>query len=157
MTKYSLRMIPIFLGLIIMGCGGGSTASNGKMEAPELGISVYAPSGWSVDRHNPRMCFKGDNTGIILDEPLEGKSFDEYVQQLSEANSGKVISTATMSVSGFDAILTVIEYPNVGSKSIKVFIHKGDRLIEISFVTPAEDFPEYETSLRKSIQSITIE
>ena len=83
--------------------------------------------------------------------------FGEYVQHLSEADMGKVISTTPMSISGFDAVQNVIEYPNAGNKAIKVYIHKGDTLIEISFVTSAGDFSTYETSLHKSIASITLE
>ena len=146
-----------FLGVDPDGCGDGSTKSHSRMEAPELGLPMDAPSGWRVERLNPRICSKGDNTGIIIDEPLEGKALDAYVLQLSADNWGKVISTTPLSISGFDAVQKVIEYSDAGSKSLKVFIHKGDRLIEVSFVTPTEDFAEHESSIRKSIASIKIE
>ena len=156
MTKHSVRMIVVFLVLTVIGCGDGSTEGKARMDVAELGISMYAPFGWRVESGNPRMCAKGDNTGIIMDEPLEGKVFGEYVQQLSEANGGKVISSTALSISGCDAVQAVIEYPSEGSKSIKVYIHKGDRLIEVSFVTPVGDFPECEPSLRESIATLTI-
>lgn len=156
MSKYSVRTIMLVFVFTMLGCGGGSTVGKAKMEVPELGLSMYAPSGWRVEGRNPRMCTKGDNTGLILDEPLEGKVFREYVHQLSEAFDGRVISSTPLTISGYDAHQAVIEYTNAGSKSIKVYIHKGDRLIEVSFVTPIEDFPKHEPSLRQSIASLKI-
>ena len=156
MTKYLSGMIALAISLAVTGCGDGSPKSNVKMELPKLGLSMTAPAGWRADRDNPQMSYNGDSTCMMLDEPLEGKDFWEYVQQLSKANMGKAISSVPMSIGGFDAVQTVIDYPHAGSKAIKVFIHKGDSLVEISFVTPAEDFAGHEPSLRESIASITI-
>ena len=159
MKKHSLKTASIFLALTLamMGCEGGSMPGGGKIEAPELGLSMNVPSGWRVDRNNPRLFYIGNSTGIIMDEPLEGRNFREYVQQLSIENFGRLVDTESMTRNGYQFIQSVIEYPNAGSKALKAFIHKGDTLIEVSFVTPTDEFSEYEDSLRQSLASIMIE
>ena len=156
MGKYSVKTIILVFVFSMIGCGDGSLEGKAKMEVPELGLSMYAPSGWRVESRNPRMCAKGNNSGVIMDEPLEGKVFRDYVDQLSEAHGGRVISSTSLAISGYDALQAVIEYANAGSKSIKVYIHKVDRFIEVSFVTSTEDFPKHEPALRHSIASIKI-
>ena len=147
----------IVLPLLMSGCGGGSGSQ--KVEVAELGLSMQIPSGWAVEKDNPRVFGKGNSTGLVMDEPLGGKSFNDRVEALiakTPFESPKVISKTPLTVSGYDAIEAVIEYPNAGSKALKVYIHKDDRLIEISYVSPKEKFSEDEPSFRESIASIEI-
>ncbi len=144
-----MLLIPLF----IIGCGGGQ--GKAKMNIPELGFSMTAPAGWKLD--NPRMCSKGVSTCLIIDEPLGGENFTRYAERLAKEQSSQLVLSPSRTISGCEAIEAVIEYPNAGSKAIKVYIHRGDRLIEVSFVVPIEEFPKYEPKLRKSINSIEIE
>ncbi len=147
----------VFTVFSAWGCGGAGMERTGGIEAPGQGLRMNAPSGWRV--HGPDsalVCSKNSSTGIILVEPLEGRVFGEYVRELSEDFGGKVISSAPISVSGYDAVRAVVEHPAAGSKSLHVYIHKGDELIQISFTAPAEDFPGYESSLNDSVASIRI-
>jgi hypothetical protein len=157
MKQLLISVTTVFLILLFSGCGKGSIPAGAIIDAPEIGFQMRVPTGWQIDRNNPRMCWKDNSTGIILDEPLDGKSFEEYVRHLSNANYGQVISSSPVSINGFDAIRSVIDYPDAGSKSLKAYIHKNDKLIEVSFVAPMEDFPKYEGAFLDSLSSITIE
>ncbi len=156
--KHLSWLCAVFAVLTLLGCGGAGTQWKPAIEVPEQGITMNAPPGWRV--HGPGsalICSKNDSTGIIIAEQLEGRVFEEYVKQLSEASGGKVISSTAVSVSGYDAVRAVVEHPSAGSKSMQLYIHKGDELIQISFTAPAGDFPGYETSLYDSIASVKIE
>ena len=146
----------LFLPLMIFGCGRKGLPGGSKMEARDLGFSMTAPAGWSVESSNPRMCSHGDGTGLIIDEPLEDKEFVKYAEDLSRASSANVISLKAVTVSGHEGIETVAEYPDQGSKALKLYIHKGDMLIEVSFVLPKEEFAAEEPALRESLSSITL-
>lgn len=126
------------------------------MEATEVGLTMTVPPGWQVDRNSPRLCAKGEATGLIIDEPLEGRTFRDAVEQLQRENEGTVIASTPVSIGGFDAVQAVIEYPAAGSKAIKTYLHKGDRIIEVSFVTPADDFAAAERDIRASLETIEI-
>jgi len=155
-TGYTLRMLMSFVLLVVIACEGRGTQGATKMEVAELGLSMHVPPGWRVDEHNPRMCAMGDNTGLVIDEPLEGRVFEEYADQLCKAQGGRTRSKTPLTISGRDAIQAVIEYPDAGSTALKAYIHHGERLIEVSFVTPREHFAQHESSLRKSISGIQI-
>ena len=139
-----------------VGCGG--TPGKARMEVAELGLSMELPSGWTVDRLNPRMFTRGDNIGLVLDDPLAGQSLGEHVEAASMGvlERADVVSRTPLTISGYDAIEAIIEYPDAGSRAIKMWIQKGDRVIEVSAVTPIEDFSKYEAPLRAAFQSIEI-
>ena len=156
MTKHPSAFALLFFVLVMAGCGGGRTGGN-RMALPGSGLSMSAPAGWRLDRPNPAMCSKGDCTGLILDESLEGKDFTEHAKTLAFANSGSIVSEKLRTIGGCEAIEAVIEYANAGSKSLKVYIHKEDRLIEVSFVTPVGQFSEQEPAMRAAVESIKIQ
>ncbi|HNS33378.1 MAG TPA: hypothetical protein PKN36_10480 [bacterium] len=156
MSRILLKIIVVIVVLSLNGCGRKGAGGGAAMVSDELGLRMNVPAGWQVDRKASLMCSKGDSTGIIISEDLEGKNFEEHVRQLSNDFNGKVVSSVPVSVSGFNGVRVVIEYPEIGSKSMKVYIHKEKKLIEISFVTPMEDFAGYEGSLLDSIESISL-
>jgi hypothetical protein len=153
MLKHLMSMTAVFAVLSVFGCGGPHREA--LIDVPEEGLTMRAPSGWRVYGGDAALiCSKGDNTGVMIIEPLEGKAFSEYVRQLAAQFGGKVISETTAPVNGCEAVRTVVEYPMQGSKSMSIYIHKGDKLINISFTTLIEDFPKYESSLKDSLASI---
>ena len=156
MTRHPATFALLFLILAMVGCGGGKAGGN-KMQLPGSALSMSAPAGWRVERQSPSMCVKGDCTGLILDEPLDGKDFTEHAKILARANFASILSERPRTVSGCEAIEVVIEYPDAGSKSLKVYIHKDDRLIEVSFVTPADEFADHESAIRAAVETIEIE
>jgi hypothetical protein len=97
------------------------------MHAPDLGIAMNAPAGWAVEASNPRMCSRGEGTGLIIDERLEDREFIKYAEGLSRTLSANVISLKAVMVSGREAMETVAEYPDQGTKALKLYIHKGTR------------------------------
>lgn len=127
------------------------------MEAPELGVSLRAPAGWQVDRRDSRLSSKGYGIGLIIDEPLEGRAFEETARQLPLDFGSRTISGQRHSVDGYDAFTAVVEHPNAGSKSIRTYINKNGTLIEVSFVTLLEDFDNEAEAIADSLASIKIE
>ena len=119
-------------------------------------MSIDIPKGWKIDKHNSHVFYKDDYNGIVIDELLEGKNFEEYVDKLCKDFNGKILSKQPLIVSGYDAIDAIIEYPNSGNKAFNIYIQKGDKLIEVSYVIKISDFQKYEQALRKSFDSIEI-
>jgi len=151
-----LKPALMFLSLVLVGCGDAGSRGRMRMQGDRSGLSMYAPAGWNVDKQNPGFCFSGDCSGLVIEEMLEGRDFHEYAETCSNADYSTVLSRTPLTVSGCEAIEAVIEYRNAGSKALKVYIHKGDMFIEVSFVTPQGEFPQHESSLRKSVKSIEI-
>ena len=147
-------MAAILATLVLVGCG--DTAGRAKMEVRELGLSMDLPPGWKVDASNPRMFAKGDRTGLVLDEPLGDRTFEQCMETLSKVGSPMIRSRTPLTISGCQAVELVSEYPAQGSKAIKVYFHKNDHIVEISIVTSNEEFSQYESALREAIQSIRV-
>lgn len=156
-TQYlaSLMVLPLLL-LILTGCGGSSLPGSASLQVPELGLSMKVPAGWSADRANPRMCSRGESTGIIIDEPLAGKDFAQHVDILSQEFGARRVLLSPMTVSGRESFEVIAEYPAQGTTALKVYIHKDASLIEVSFVVPSDEFAASEPSLRESVKSIVL-
>lgn len=149
-------MAAALLSLALAGCGRGGVTGPAVMSAPELGLSMNAPAGWRLFGPDARMSASGDSTAVIIDEPLEGREFRGYVRRLSEDHRGKVLSMDNVTVSGFDAVEALVDYPDAGSRVLKVYIRRDETLVEVSFAAPANDFSRHEQAIRESITSITI-
>jgi len=173
----------IILTLALIGCSGPSGGA--KVKVPELGLTMELPPGWKVDRRSTRFFFDKakpeDNYGLVEDYPLEGKTLDECVDanirmtqniealqhvaadKLSELVGGavdmpkvtqtRIASRTDTTIDGHEAIELVTESAYT---IIEVDIKKGNGLIRISFRTLNEDFPKYEPSFRKAIESIRL-
>ena len=148
--------VVILLVVMISGCGNKKKQTRGKIVASEIGLSMNIPRGWTIDKHNPQMCFKGDYTGIVIDEPLEGKDFYEYAEKLYKDFGGKVISKIPLKICGYEAVKVFIDYPKQDTKAIRIFIKKNGRIIEISFTILKNDFMKYKSSILDSLDSIEI-
>lgn len=155
--KSCLLSLAMILLLVLTGCDGGGAVGAAQMKAPEVGLTMNAPSGWSVESAVPAMSTQGDSTGMILIEALDDRSFDDYVQELMLANDGQVVASSTRTFNGYNAVVPVIEFPLQGSKALKAYVHKDDTLVEVSFVTPLDEFDQAESALRQAINSITFE
>jgi hypothetical protein len=149
------KLMIILLSLGLAACSGdlGGTA---RVEVSDVGFSMSAPRGWKVKKDAPWMCAKGENTGIVMVEPLNGKNFAESAEALSKVQGATVISKSSAKIGVCEAIEAVIVYPGAGSKAMKVYVHKDDKLIEVSFVTPEGDFSKHEESFREAIGTIKI-
>lgn len=137
----------------ICGCGSMGDLGRKTMEIPELGVSMNIPAGWQSD--NPQMCHKGDNTGLLMEEELAGSPFAKSAGQMSKEFGNTVISESALKISGHDAIKALIKTP-AGDMLLRVYIHKGAKIIWISFVILKDDYPANELVLQQSIQSIKI-
>ena len=138
---------------IILSCDNKTSSS--KMELSEFGISLNIPSGWKSD--DLTMCHKGEyNTGIILHESLNGRTFEEAASEISNEFGAKVISTENMQIDGYPAIKTLISMPN-GTYTLRVYINIEDEIITISFTIENKDkYLKYESDLLDAINSIHI-
>ena len=93
---------------------------------------------------------------MILVEPLEGKTLAELAAQLSAEFGGQILSQEPLKICGYSAIRARVRAPN-GVHLLRVYIHKGDNVICVSFAMESEEaFSKCEAALLKSIDSITI-
>ncbi len=156
-----IRRLPglfsIFTVVFFTGCNGIGSFGIQRITADELGISLPIPPGWKIDGHNPRLCYKDTSTGIIIDEPMNGKNFEDAVDTICYDFRGQVKSKKSMEISGYKAILALIEYPHLGTTNLKLFVLKNNRLIEASFALVSSEFKKQESAIRKCLESIAIE
>lgn len=159
MTKTAIQKVSmalvISLLLLICGCSIESTSKKKIMEIPDLGISMRIPSGWVRD--DSGLCHKGElNTGMLLQEPLNGKKFEDIVSDMSQEFGAKTVSTSNMQINGYNAIKTHIKMPN-GVNELRVYINKGDKIITVSFTIESKEmYSKYEQSLLNAVNSIKI-
>lgn len=90
-----------------------------------------------------------------MEEGLEGHNFEKYAAQMSKEFGSTVISESTLKINGHNAIKALIKTP-AGDMLLRVYIHKGEKIIWISFVILKTEYPENESVLQQSIQSIKI-
>ena len=158
MTKLTWLTAGLLAVGILAACGPPEGRPGGTMQAPELGISLQAPAGWQVQSTDHAMATKGDSTGIIFEEPLHGRAFGTLVEELTMTieSETRLVSRTDETISGHEAVIAELEFPTAGSKALKAYIHKPPNLIEVSFVTPIEEFEAEEAALRAAIDSIEI-
>jgi len=147
----------VIVALVLVGCGEKGLSLHKKAEIPELGLSFNLPRGWKVDKHNSRLCYRGNSTGIVIDEPLEGRDFEDAVDEISHDFRGQVISKDPLSVGGYAAFRVEVDHPDKGSRLMALFIEKGDRLIEVSFVVPEADYQKYKGPIMEALDSVKVE
>ena len=159
MLKTAIRKVSmvlvILLALITYGCGVGGVSKKQTMEIPDLGISMKIPSGWVLD--DPGLCHRGEfNTGTLLQEPLNGKKFEDAAHDMSKEFKAEIVSRKKMQIDGYSAIRTHIKLPN-GMHALRVYIHKKDKIITASFAIESKNvYSKYEQSLLNAMDSIKI-
>lgn len=84
----------------------------------------------------------------VLDKIVGEEELDEEIIET------RIISKTSRKVSNLDAIEVVKE---ADYSVIDVYIGKEDKVIEVFFRTLPDDFPKYELSFRKAIESIKIQ
>ena len=151
-TCVSLLLSMLLLSFV-PGCGGNGVSGKKTMELSEMGVSITIPEGWQLD--NPQACHKGDNTGLLMEEGLEGQSFEKSAAQMSQEFGSVIISESKLTINGHNAIKAVINTP-AGDRLLRIYIHKGGKIIIISFVISKEEYPAHESALQQSMQSIII-
>ncbi|MDD4870694.1 MAG: hypothetical protein PHR77_09040 [Kiritimatiellae bacterium] len=156
--KKTEKLISLVLSLSLIlsfysGCGNNSSITGKTMEIPELGISMNIPQGWKLD--NPEMCHKGDNTGLLMEEGLEGRTFEKCAEQMSKEFGNKLISESKLTINGHNVIKT-LGNTTEGHMLVRVYIHKGDKIAVISFVILKDQYPENDPKLQECIKSIRI-
>lgn len=152
-TKYAKWLLMALCLSGICGCGGVGVLGKKTMEIPGRGVALNIPAGWQPD--NPQMCHKGDNTGVLMEESLEGKTFRKRAGEMSREFGSTVISESALKIGGHDAIKALIKTSS-GDMLLRVYIHKGEKIIVISFAMLKNEYPANEPALRQSIQSIKI-
>jgi hypothetical protein len=151
--KYTLQLLVLSCLLVMSGCGGSALPGKKIMEIPPLGISMDIPAGWQLD--NPQMCHKGDNTGLIMEEDLGGNTFEKSAARISKEFGNTVVSESRLTINGHEAIKTLIKTSS-GDMLLRVYIHKGNKIIWISFAVLKEEYPASESALQQAVQSIKI-
>lgn len=140
--------------LFFSGCGD-NMSSTGKttMRLPELGLVMDAPAGWRVDKNDPGMCFKGEYTGLLLSEPLNGRSFMRAVEEMSSEFGAKILSRNETAIAGKAAVKVVMDEPG-GMKTFRIYLDCGNAIAYASFSVLKEDFPQWEAAFDKSAASL---
>jgi len=138
---------------LVMGCGKAGMFGEAVMEISEMGVSMNLPAGWRLD--NPRMCHKGDNTCLLMEEGLEGQPFEACAAKMSKEFGSAVISESKLTINGHQAIKAVMNTPD-GNKLLRVYIHKGDIIVVVSFVILKDEYPANESAVQQSIQSLKV-
>ena len=152
LKKYFPQILLAMSLIIYAGCGGSLTGG-GTLEIPELGVSMPVPAGWRIDA--PEMCHKGDNTGLLMEEKLEGRPFEAAAAGMTREFGNKVISESPFSISGLKAIKAHATTPS-GDRLLRVYILKGDAIIVLSFVILKDDYPALEAALEQAIRAINV-
>ncbi|MBU0715477.1 MAG: hypothetical protein KJ964_08990 [Verrucomicrobia bacterium] len=111
------------------------------------------PDGWRRD--SPQMCHKGDNTCLLMEEGLEDQSFEACASKMSKEFDSAVISESKLTISGHQAIKAVMNTPD-GNKLLRVYIHKGNIIVVVSFVILKDEYPANESAVQQSIQSLKV-
>lgn len=145
----------VFTLLTIVGCGVKNSTGKKKMALPNLGLSMTIPARWTLD--NPQMCHRGEsNTGMLMDEPLEGKKFVDAVTQMSKEFGSEIITESKLKIGSYEAIRVHLKTP-AGVHALRLYIHHGDKIISVSFAIESKElFTKYEPALLKSIETIKI-
>lgn len=142
------------MAVLFFVCNGCS--KKGTKQESELSLSgVYMsiPAGWKLE--NPGMCSRGDNTCLVMEENLEGQTFEKRAEQLSLEFGNTITSKSEMEINGFKAIKTIGNSPS-GDMLIRVYILKGEKIVLISFVIIKNEYEANKQAIEKSIQSITV-
>ena len=158
MTIPTRKPVPFFSALaavvFVAGCGGDmSNTGNTTMRLSQLGLVMEAPAGWKVDGDHPGMCTKGDCTGLLMSEPLDGRSFKEVVDKMSSEFGAKVSSRRETTVAEKPAVKVVMDDPG-GMKVFRVYLDCGSAIAYVSFALPKGEFSSSEASLEKSVSSL---
>ena len=154
-TKHLLSALMIAVCLTIAGCGVKGISGKKTMEIPASGVSIKIPAGWVRD--DSHMCHKGEfNTGMLIEEPLEGKNFEETATKISKEFGAEIISTGNLKINDYKAIKTHIKLPN-GVNALRVYIHKKDKIITASFAIESKKmYEKYKPALLKSMKTIKV-
>ncbi len=67
------------------------------------------------------------------------------------------MSRESLEIGGYKAVKAVVEYPDQGSKAFKLFIRKDERVIDVSFVTPMEEFEKGQPAIEMALEFVKID
>jgi hypothetical protein len=140
--------------MLFSGCGG-DMSSTGKttMRLPEFGLVMDVPAGWKVDKNNPGMCVKGEYIGLLMSEPLGGRSFKGAVEEMSSEFGAKMLSRKETTFAGESAVKVLMDDPG-GMRIFRVYLDCGNAITYASFAVPQEDFSSWEAAFEKSAASL---
>lgn len=138
--------------LFLVSCGDSGSIGKSSMRLPELKLSMDVPEGWKVDR-NPEMCSKEDYIGLLLSEPLEGKTFSKTVDSMSTEFGAKILSRNEMKAAGYPAVKVLMDDPG-GMKVLRLYLDCGSSIAYVSYAVPKDEFQIYEAAFEKSIASL---
>ena len=151
-----LVVLPIFTMALVMfgGCGEGKIGK-ARMTLPELGITVDVPSGWKIEGNNSGMCSHGNYIGLLMSEPLAGKTFAKAVESMSKEFGAKILSRNELNIDGKTAVCIAMDAPN-DMKVLRLYLDCGTSMAYVSYAVSKADFPAYEPALRASLASVQI-
>jgi hypothetical protein len=163
------------LGLALSGCQ--TTAEQPAMTIPSLGFRMEIPRGWQVGkpdlsgrhaytaRRGGTRCFRSRERPypfgrvLVLPYPDYCRSLEEYVR-LPGGLEGQLLSITPNTVCGLEGLMTL--GAGLGEKGVPVegihqYIHKGDSLIVVSFLTTEDRFEEEEPKFRQALSTIRVD
>jgi len=146
----------IVTSMIVMcfGCGDGKIGK-ATMSLPELGITINAPAGWKFDGRDSGMCTHGDYIGLLLSEPLDGKTFSKAVEAMSKEFGSTVLSRKDLNIGGRTAVQISMDAPN-DMKVLRLYLDCGQSIAYVSYAVSKTDYASYEQALLESLASLRI-
>lgn len=111
------------------------------------------PNGWTLD--NDQMCHKGDYTGIVMMETLDGRSLNDRADEMSAEFGSRVIATERLRISDRDAIRTSLELQS-GDMMERLYLSNHDAIIWISFSVSKSTHPQEKQAIDHAFQSVKI-
>lgn len=140
--------------MIVMASGcGDATMGKSSMSLPELGITMNVPKGWKAEGGNSGICSHGDYIGLLMSEPLDGKTFEKAVEDMSNEFGSKVISRKDLKIGGKTAVQAVMDAPN-DMKVLRLYLDCGNSIACVSYAVYKTDFPSFEPAMLESLASL---
>ena len=142
--------------LFFIGCGDQSSpisAAGGKtMTLPEFGFSVEIPPGWQRD--DAQLCHSGDNTGLVMAEPLVNNDYDKTVSQISREFDSEVLYEEDLKIPGSKGTVCHLRTPG-GVYCIRGYVLHGKHVILVSYsLESKEAFESSKNAIQKSLSTI---
>ncbi len=168
-------VVSLFLILNIIGCS--RRPGQRIMKVSKLGFSMKLPSGWQQGRllrGEKKFALKPDGRYffpstterypygclVVLSRLPKTLSLNQYATGMV---CGQLLSKRERTLSGFEALEIVEEdfdrfapAEMLPISIIHLYIRKEEKIIWVSFWSLEEDFDEYESSIRESLDSIKL-
>lgn len=156
-----MKLSSILIGAVFVfftGCGKQpepvKVSRKTNMALPKFGFSIDIPKGWKSD--NAQLCHRGNNTGLVMAEPIVDNDYDKTVFQLSEEFSSDLIYEEDFKIAGHKVTISHLK-TSAGVYCFRAYVLSGKHVILVSYsLESKEAFNRYKNSIRKTINTMKL-